>query len=271
MRFGKLLGRSGGTREVIQGLWIGPRLSAMERLCISSFLKHGHPFHLYVYQATKGVPRGTTVLDGNEILPSSRIFMYRDIPSCAGFANFFRYKLLLEKGGWFVDADTICLKPFEFADPFVFSSEGANGNRLVNLAAIKVPAGSAIMQYAWDACQSMDVETLQWTQAGPKLITRAVEQYALQAHVRSPEVFCPVFYPDWEQVLDPAAALPSSPQTHAIHLWNELWRRAGKDKDQGYHPECLYERLKRRYLGNSIWREWSPRRVWELLFSADKP
>jgi len=255
-------------KHCIQSLWIGPRLSVMERLCISSFLKHGHPFHLYVYQAAQGVPPGTTVLDANEILPSSRIFMYRDIPSYAGFANFFRYKLLLEKGGWFVDADTICLRPFEFADPYVFSSEGAGHNRLVNLAAIKVPRGSAIMQFAWDACQSMDVETLQWTQAGPKLITRAVEQYALQRHVQSPEVFCPLFYPDWEQALDPSVVLPNGPQTHAIHLWNELWRRAGKDKDQDYHPECIYERLKRRYLGHPGWRDWSVRRVCNSLFPA---
>jgi len=264
------MGRSNVARETIQGLWIGPRLSAMERLCISSFLKHGHPFHLYVYQATEGVPSGATALDANEILPASRIFLYRDIPTYAGFANFFRYKLLLEKGGWFVDADTICLKPFEFAEPFVFSSEGAGGNGLVNLAALKVPKGSAVMQFAWDACQGMDVEKLQWTQAGPKLITRAVEEYALQRYVQSPEVFCPVFYPDWERVLDPKAVLPNSPQTHAIHLWNELWRRAGRDKDRQYPRQCLYERLKRRYLGNSPWHEWSARRVRELVFSADR-
>jgi len=31
-------------RPLIQSLWIGDRLSTMERLCITSFLEHGHPF-----------------------------------------------------------------------------------------------------------------------------------------------------------------------------------------------------------------------------------
>src|SRR5580698_9560242 len=98
----------------IQSLWVGDRLSAMEQLAIKSFLFHGHPFHLYVYQATEGIPEGTIVQDANEILPATSIFKYSEHNSYAGFANFFRYKLLVERGGWWVDMDVICLKPFRF-------------------------------------------------------------------------------------------------------------------------------------------------------------
>ena len=35
--------------------------------------------------------------------------------------------------------------------------------------------------------------------------------------------------------------VPSS--TRAVHLWNEMWRRAGRDKDSSYHPACLFEQL----------------------------
>jgi hypothetical protein len=177
--------------------------------------------------------------------------MYREVPSYAGFSNFFRYKLLLERGGWFVDADTICLRPFEFADPFVFSSQGAGGERLVNVAATKAPRGSAVMQMAWDACKNTDVGTVRWGQTGPLLITRAVEQCGLQQHIQSPEVFCPVNFPEWERVLDPCGVLPDTPPPHAIHLWNEMWRRAGKKKDDSYPRDCIYETLKRQYLCSS--------------------
>src|SRR5215472_15544124 len=119
--------------SIVQSLWIGDRLSVMEHLCISSFLRNGHSFHLYAYQDIAGIPPGTVVRDGNEILPASRIFTYREHQTYAGFANFFRYKLLLENGGWFVDADTVCIRPFEFEDDYVFSSEGINGRQLVNL------------------------------------------------------------------------------------------------------------------------------------------
>ena len=86
--------------RVIQSLWVGGRLSTMEQLCIRSFQAHGHEFVLYVYEATDGVPPGTVVMDANDIIPASRIFTYREHSTYAGFANFFRYKLLLEKGGW---------------------------------------------------------------------------------------------------------------------------------------------------------------------------
>jgi hypothetical protein len=234
--------------DVIQSLWIGDRLSAMEQLCISSFLRHGHEFHLYTYQDIEGIPSGTVVLDGNSILPASRIFTYKEHKTYAGFANFFRYKLLLEKGGWFVDADTICVKPFQFRAKYVFSSEGINGNQLINVGVIKVPAGSPVMQYAWETCERLDVGELQWSQCGPALFKQAVEACNLQRYVEPWDVFCPVHFSVWEKVLDAHVRWDFSNKTRSIHLWNELWRRSGRDKDAGYPPSCLYEELKQRYL-----------------------
>jgi mannosyltransferase OCH1-like enzyme len=231
--------------EIIQSLWIGARLSRMEQMCIHSFLKNGHEVHLYLYQDTEGVPAGTVVRDGRDVLPASRIFMYRDYATYAGFANFFRYKLLLEKGGWFVDADTLCLRPFDFPQSNVFSSQFTNDRQVVNLAALKVPAQSDVMQYAWEACERIDPQTLQWEQAGPKLITRAVEHFSLQRFVRTPEVFCPLDFSKWRDVLDPAINLRYGRQTHGFHFWNELWRRSGTDKDQPWNPKCSYERWSR--------------------------
>jgi len=234
--------------ETIQALWIGKRLSTMERLCISSFLRNGHPFHLYVYQDTENVPVGTVVLDGNTILPASRIFMYNEHKTYSGFANFFRYKLLLEKGGWFVDADTVCLRPFDFAGDYVFSSEAINGRQLVNVGAMKVPAGSPVMRYAWDACEKMNTGELKWSQSGPGLTREAINHYALERFVQSSEVFCPVHFSIWEQMLDPSITWTFDESTRAVHLWNELWRRSDQNKDAEYPPGCLYEQLKRRYL-----------------------
>ena len=106
--------------DFIQGLWVGNELSVMEQLSIASFLRNGHEYHLYVYEDVKNIPPGTTIKDGNEILPASRIFQYKQQASYAGFSNFFRYKLVLERGGWWVDTDTICLKPFDFDAEYVF-------------------------------------------------------------------------------------------------------------------------------------------------------
>ncbi len=227
----------------------------MERLSISSFLQNEHPFHLYVYQKTDGIPAGTEVHDANEILPASRIFKYKEYDTYAGFANFFRYKLLLEKGGWWVDTDTVCLQPFEFPVPFVFSSElgpSADDPRRVqhvNNGVLKAPAGSPVLEEAWSVCQSVTPEDLVWGQCGPALMIRLVKQHSLDQYVQAPEVFCPLDYPEWQEQLNPAATWLFGPQTSAVHLWNELWRRADLDKDAQWDEKCLYEQLKQRYLG----------------------
>ena len=78
---------------IVQGLWVGPTLSVMEQLSIASFLRHGHTYHLYVYEDVQHIPAGTVVQDGNQILPSSRIFQYTAHKTYAGFANFFRPRL----------------------------------------------------------------------------------------------------------------------------------------------------------------------------------
>ena len=186
----------------IQSLWVGDHLSAMEHMAIASFLRHGHIFHLYVYQRPTGIPEGTTVRDANEILPAARIFKYRKYDSYAGFSNFFRYKLLLERGGWWVDMDLICLKPFRFPAEYVFSSEMEAGRPTINGGAMKAPVGSQIFKYAWQVCQTFDPRKLKWGQSGPALMSRCVEKCALRQFVQPPDVFCPIHGSDWETVLD---------------------------------------------------------------------
>jgi hypothetical protein len=234
--------------EIIQGLWIGAELSTMERMSVASFLKNGHPYHLYVYDDVKHVPTGTTLKDGNEILPASMIFQYKDFKSYAGFSNFFRYKLLLERGGWWVDTDIVCLRPFDFTDGQVFASELNGAEEVVSSGVIKAPRGSTVMAHAWQVCETKDTSRLVWGETGPRLMGEAVRLFSLERFVKPHGVFCPVSYGDWNKTLEPDAALGFNRETRAVHLWNEMWRRAGQDKNGEYHPRCLYEQLKARYL-----------------------
>jgi hypothetical protein len=229
--------------DIIQSLWIGPRLTTMERLSIESFLRHGHEFHLYTYGDVEGVPAGAVVRDGREILPAERIFVYRDSPSVSGFSNFFRYKLLYERGGWWVDADMVCLRPFAFEGAHVFASEVSKGVTCVSSGAIRAPRGSEPLGWAWEVCQSKDPASLRWGETGPALVGEAVERFSLQDSVQPPSMFCPIPYTDWHRLLD-ADAPELSEESVAVHLWNEMWRREGCDKDATYDPRCLYERLK---------------------------
>lgn len=244
---------SADLNKTIQGLWIGPELSLMEQLSISSFLQNGHDYHLYVYDDVKNVPAGTVVRNANEILPAARIFQYKDRPTYAGFSNFFRYKLLLERGGWWADSDTICLKTFEFPDEYVFSSEiNHRGVEVINSGIMKVPAGSSIMSFAWKICEAKDSSRLEWGEIGPRLMARAVRKFSLKRYKKDSRAFCPVDYEEWQTVLQPGVCWAFDDRTFAIHLWNEMWRLAGQDKNARYHERCLYERLKRTYLPATV-------------------
>src|ERR1041385_9173716 len=232
--------------DPVQSLWIGPKLSTMERLSIVSFLANDHPFHLYVYDDVRGIPDGVEVRDAREILPQSMIFQYSEHKTFAGFANYFRYKLLLDRGGWWSDVDSVCIRPLEFDAPYVFSSERHEGVQYINNGNIHAPRGSAIFAEAWELCRAKDPSTMRYGEMGPRLVSALDAKHDLAPYVQPPEVFWPLGYEEWDRLLDPEPpAIPDT--THAIHLWNEMWRRAGRDKDGEYAEGSLYEELKRRY------------------------
>ena len=220
----------------------------MEQLSIASFLANGHDYHLYVYADVKNIPGGTEAKDAKSILPSSDIFQYTGRPSYAGFANFFRYKLLLEKGGWWADTDTVCLKPFDFPEEFVFSSEISKGEEVVNCGVVKAPAGSDAMAFAWEECQVKDPGKLVWGETGPMLMAEAVRKFSLERYRQPYHVFCPLGFFEWQKILEPDSEAILQSSSHAIHLWNEKWRQAGQNKNAQYAETSIYEQLKKRYL-----------------------
>jgi hypothetical protein len=235
---------------IIQGLWVGDSLSAMERLSIASFLAHGHSYHLYAYRPLPDLPPGARLMDAREILPESMIFRYPKHPSYAGFANFFRYKLLLDRGGWWVDTDAVCLRPLDFPEDYVFGTEMTRAGTASPMNGfLKAPAGSEAMGFAWEQCLRRDVSQLTWGETGPRLVAEAIRRFSLGRFLQDPSVFAPIPFFDWERVLDPDEPDAFPDVTRTIHLWNEMWRRAGRAKGARYHPDCLFERLKARYLG----------------------
>ena len=237
-------------REVIQSLWVGRRLSVMERLSIASFLHHGHAYHLFTYGEVEGLPDGAVREDARAILPESMIFQYRAFASYAGFSNYFRYKLLLDRGGWWADSDTICLRPFDWDEPYIFASEPTrDGLEVPSSSALKAPAGSEAMAEAWETCRSRDPKDLRWGETGPRLLGQIIDRFGLGRYLQSAATFCPVAYDDWPRLIDPADACHFDVSTRAVHLWHEMWRREGCDKDRDYPPGGLYERFKGLYLG----------------------
>lgn len=229
-------------------LWIGSNLSNLESLSLRSHLKVGHKVVLWTFGQVQGVPEGVVVQDAREILSEKDVFAYQSGEGAGSYSacsNLFRYKMLLEIGGWWVDTDVVALKAFDFDEPYVFASEqNRNGSCNPTTCVMKVPAGSDVMRYCWDKAKTIERKTVQWGTIGPKLLTKAVFSLNLEEYARSPATFCPV---EWF-IAEKDPVVPSPPdisRSYAVHLWHEMWRRARIDKNGVYDPECLFERLKR--------------------------
>lgn len=238
--------------EVVQSLWIGHPLSILERLSITSFLRNHHEYHLYCY-GDMAVPVGALIKDANAILPESTIFSYQEGAgrgSVAAFSNLFRYKLLLEQGGWWVDTDVVCLRPFDFDGAALFASEATHTGVKTASCVIELPRGHAVAKMCYDVARKVDRASLKWGEIGPNLVGRAVAKFDLQALVKKPAVFCPVPWWEWRALLaeDPQPALSMvNSETYAIHLWHEMWRRRDLAQSPEIPPSSMFADLLKRF------------------------
>ncbi len=235
-------------QSVVQSMWIGSRLSVMERLSICSYLQHGHPFHLYTYGHVENVPAGAVICDGREILPAEEIFCYRrgyGKGSVSAFSNCFRYKLLLERGGWWSDLDSICMRPLDFDGEHVVGYQRQRqGEHCIASGLMKAPTGSPLMQFCWDTSWQADRATVRWGQIGPKLMDQAVRQLDVAVQTLEPSVFYPInFWQVWQLVRGGEIPVGCS----AIHLWNSQWRYNRLNPDAVFRADCIYEQLKEKF------------------------
>jgi mannosyltransferase OCH1-like enzyme len=238
-------------RSVIQSLWIGSPLTNNERLCLRSFVHHGHPFHLYLYEPVPDLPDGVTVKDANEIIPKERLFL-DSRNSYASFSDWFRLRLLLQRPGWWVDMDVVCMQPFDDTGDHCFSSEMHYNRRdsVLNNTVIRIPAGAPLLCELIEALELRLKEggAIKWGEIGIDLFRKVVSRHEeMSAFVQPPDIFCPMPYYNLSDLICKSDYEPAG-QTRAIHLWNEIWRGGSLDKNAEYHCDSAYERLKRMYL-----------------------
>ncbi len=270
--------------KTINGLWVcdkGGLLSNMERLCIHSFCANGHDFRLWVYDEIANVPQPTTggkveLCDANEILPASKIFKDKRKNSLAPFADYFRWKLLTEKGGWWVDMDVVCLRPFDFSEDSVFAWEFDSS---VNINVLKFPAGHCLPTAMLNECMNpnriMPYDTrkriwkkirsrlrfwqnsafrIGWGYAGgPPSFSLAVKHFGLLDFVKSANYFAPIHHSFISNMVNKELhnmemLNPMIKNAYSIHWYHNIWGGSKYDKNEIFPEHSPYEVLKRCYL-----------------------
>ena len=238
--------------QIIQSLWIGTEVSQVEKLCISSYIYHGHDFHLYSYNDIEGLPEKCVVKDASEILPEDQVFSYNvglGKGSYSAFSNYFRYKLLNVKGNWWTDTDIVCLKNFDFKDEYVFASENTSSEgRHITSGIIKSPKDSLFSQKCYEFCDNQNKDTLPWGVVGPKLVSKVVKELDIESFVKPWKFFNPIGFEQLGMIFDETFGNMNLDESYTIHLWNDMWRRNNLDKNRKYEENCLFEKLKKKYL-----------------------
>lgn len=248
--------------DIVQSFWIGPTLPSIQQMGIRSFLAHGHEYHLYTYGAVDGVPDGTIIRDASEVLPSDSVFCYPEgfgKGSYSACSNLFRYRLLFERGGWWVDTDVVCLRAFEFDDEFIFSTQrdtdDAGGfTHGCATSVFKASPGAPFLKYCIDVVTARDKQTLQWGEIGPTLLDEAVNRFALNDYQVPVEVFNPIDYFDFGVFTEPAFDMSRLAHSSAVHIWNQMWKSRSSDPAAAPPADSLYGILRERYWPSSAAR-----------------
>jgi hypothetical protein len=125
---------------------------------------------------------------------------------------------------------------------------------IITSCVLKIPPGNSLMESACNICSNIDTKKYNFGQAGPYMLGRLVHDKNLAMYAVPKNVFCPVPYFDWWKIISDESDTQNevckmiNDEVYAVHLWNEMWRLNNVDKNQTFHPKCLFESLKSRYL-----------------------
>ena len=260
---------------VIQMFWHGSPLSRVERVSLASFAHHGHAVHLYVYDEPSGVPHGVTLKDAEAILPQRLIFRHRRTQSLALFADWFRYRLLFERGGIWADTDMVCLKPFDYSQPRLFAWQDELS---INNAVLGLPAGDPLASWMatirerpnqWLPYDDLGFRLrklnrrflrgdrrgdVRWGESGPTGLTRAIAHFGYTGEALPPWHFYPVSFENFRALLESPGRNGEIrlDRSHAVHLWNNLIEREGPGSKGARFPlDSPFERFYARYVGEN--------------------
>jgi len=230
-------------QETFNMFWHGDSLSTLEWACMQSFLDHGQRLRVFSYEEL-AIPAGAEIADASQILPRERLFLFDNSPSA--FTNIFRYKLLLEQGGWWVDTDVLCLTPRIAPCEYYWAEQNPG---VINGAVLKMPGGDPICAKLLSASEKRAARLRRWGQLGPALLSKMLQDVNPSGRAGSTADVYPVhwlethfFYlPEYAGIVE-----ERSKGSTFLHFWHSMAGWMGIDPD-GMPPEgsflaAIYER-----------------------------
>jgi hypothetical protein len=231
--------------ECVNGLWVGGPLSTMERLSILSILAQGYSYRLWAYAPLAGLPPGVEMADAAEIIPRADVFSYdrfenRAKCSYQGFSDLFRYKLLYERGGWWVDLDATLLRALPDV-PYAMACHhriGLVGNVL------HFPKGHPVLRDAYEQTR-LGVTSANTSWLKPiRILMRAIDRHLGRKEVVAANLGGDTLAATWGLAGLPGGAVP--PDWHGVHWCRTRWTKLKLDPDRPREGSA-YDALVRRF------------------------
>lgn len=233
-----------GQLPEIHSLWIGARLTWIERLSLCSWVEHGHQIRLWCYEPIEGVPAGVRLVDAEAILPQTSIIRDRKRGSVALFSDRFRYHLLRRQAATWLDIDMVLLRPLADTRPCLFGWETPTS---ISTAVMRLPPESTVLHNLIDLTDARVPvpgwwtprkkrrqrlkgliglhergQDMKWGSFGPRALTHFLQQQGLAYHALPIEAFYPVHWRDSSLFFATPDAVSAqlTSKTCGVHLWS---------------------------------------------------
>jgi glycosyltransferase involved in cell wall biosynthesis len=214
------------TLPPVHAMWLGEKLSGLEKLTLASFAAQGHEVTLWAYDDLTGqTPPGVALRDAEQIFSRARIIPKSNTEPGIGvgkgsvggvFSDLFRYKVLYEQGGIWTDMDVTALKPLEFGQDYAFRPHrmGAVGS------VMQCPKGSRFLAGLYEATEAIAGPDTPWL-----LPIQLLNEHIIAAGLQGAVVREMTNLDAWGEIRPFIEGRRAFPRPwYAVHWMNELWR-----------------------------------------------
>ena len=242
--------------------WAKGSIGKLEQLSLNSFLYQGYHVRLWSYDKSLNIPQGVELVDAANILSEDLIF-YNKQGSIASFSDLFRYKLLDEQGGLYVDTDVIALKPASQLPkyPFIVTERvqygylkkilGKRFSYMItnNILYNPNPNKGDLINLAYVFSNAFQKDCVYFSELGPKLLTAIHKIYPHHGYkIMSPVFANDINYWDCPNKLLKNKFLKISKDSHFLHCYNERWRISNYNKELDFPANSILHKIEKNIL-----------------------
>lgn len=229
--------------STINTVWIGKKLGPVHVACLKSFIRHGHDVVLHTYGKPEDTPDGVRLFDANKLMKEEEIVRHKKTNSLTLASDRYRYRILREGMGLYVDCDVYCVRPFEQSEYVM----GWHSDDTINNAVLNAPFDSPFLKQVLDASEDLyfiapwfkkrkkayyrtrkaigcpiHISKNKWGTIGPSLVTHCALENGLEQHISPIDIFYPLNWAQLDLLYERGLKVSdlTTPRSLGVHLYN---------------------------------------------------